>query len=245
MTATTLSPREMKRLRKQGADYVSPSPYTVRAAFRRGDLFTKLSAVVFGLGDIVRKQYVKGIAMLALEIAYFVFMAINGVDYLSKLPTLGTNAGGKKLVDGFWVYTEPDRSVVILLYGVATLVITAAFIGLWVMSVRSAYKSQVLLEENGKAPSFMDDVRELLDAKAHVLLMFLPTLGIAVFTVLPLIFMISMAFTSYDHKHLVLFHWVGFENFAKVFSNSGGTVNAALFGRVLVWTLVWPSSPPS
>ena len=239
MTATTLSPREMKRLRKQGADYVSPSPYTVRAAFRRGDLFTKLSAVVFGLGDIVRKQYVKGIAMLALEIAYFVFMAINGVDYLSKLPTLGTNAGGKKLVDGFWVYTEPDRSVVILLYGVATLVITAAFIGLWVMSVRSAYKSQVLLEENGKAPSFMDDVRELLDAKAHVLLMFLPTLGIAVFTVLPLIFMISMAFTSYDHKHLVLFHWVGFENFAKVFSNSGGTVNAVLFGRVLVWTLVW------
>ena len=115
MTATTLSPREMKRLRKQGADYVSPSPYTVRAAFRRGDLFTKLSAVVFGLGDIVRKQYVKGIAMLALEIAYFVFMAINGVDYLSKLPTLGTNAGGKKLVDGFWVYAEPDRSVVILL----------------------------------------------------------------------------------------------------------------------------------
>ena len=63
--------------------------------------------------------------------------------------------------------------------------------------------------------------------------------GIVVFTVLPLIFMISMAFTSYDHKHLVLFHWVGFENFAKVFSNSGGTVNAALFGRVLVWTLVW------
>ncbi len=106
--------------------------------------------------------------------------------------------------------------------------------------MRSAYKSQVLLEENGKAPSyFMDDVRELLDAKAHVLLMFLPTLGIAVFTVLPLIFMISMAFTSYDHNHLVLFHWVGFENFAKVFSNSGGTVNAVLFGRVLVWTLVW------
>lgn len=119
MTATTLSPREMKRLRKQGADYVSPSPYTVKAAFQRGDLFTKLSAVVFGLGNIVRKQYVKGITMLVLEIAYFVFMAANGVDYLSKLPTLGTNAGGKKLVDGFWVYTEPDRSVVILLYGVA------------------------------------------------------------------------------------------------------------------------------
>ena len=106
----------------------------------------------------MRKQYVKGIAMLALEVAFFVFMATNGVGYLSKLPSLGENKGGKKLVDGFWQYVEPDRSVVILLYGVASLVICVAFVGLWVMSVRSAYKSRVLLEENGKAPSFMDDV---------------------------------------------------------------------------------------
>lgn len=123
MTATTLSPREMKRRRKQGADYVPPSPYTVKAALTHGDVFTKLSAVVFGLGNIVRKQYVKGIAMLALEVAFFVFMATNGVGYLSKLPSLGENKGGKKLVDGFWQYVEPDRSVVILLYGVASLVI--------------------------------------------------------------------------------------------------------------------------
>lgn len=113
MTATTLSPREMKRRRKQGADYVPPSPYTVKAALTHGDVLTKLSAVVFGLGNIVRKQYVKGIAMLALEVAFFVFMATNGVGYLSKLPSLGENKGGKKLVDGFWQYVEPDRSVVI------------------------------------------------------------------------------------------------------------------------------------
>lgn len=55
MTATTLSPREMKRRRKQGADYVPPSQYTVKAALTHGDVFTKLSAVVFGLGNIVRK----------------------------------------------------------------------------------------------------------------------------------------------------------------------------------------------
>lgn len=93
MTATTLSPREMKRRRKQGADYVPPSPYTVKAALTHGDVFTKLSAVVFGLGNIVRKQYVKGIAMLALEVAFFVFMATNGVGYLSKLPSLGEKQG--------------------------------------------------------------------------------------------------------------------------------------------------------
>lgn len=49
MTATTLSPREMKRRRKQGADYVPPSPYTVKAALTHGDVFTKLSAVVISI----------------------------------------------------------------------------------------------------------------------------------------------------------------------------------------------------
>ena len=58
MTAAALSPREMKRRRKMGADYAAPSPYSVGNALIKGDVFTKLSAVVFGLGNIVRKQYV-------------------------------------------------------------------------------------------------------------------------------------------------------------------------------------------
>ncbi|KFI92971.1 Maltodextrin transport system permease protein malC [Bifidobacterium stellenboschense] len=239
MTSATLSPREMKRRRRMGADYVAPSPYSVRNALTRGDVFTKLSALVFGLGNLVRKQFVKGALFLALEIAFIVFMAVSGAGYLSKLPGLGDQKQGKTLVDGFWVYTKGDNSVVILLYGVCTVVLIAAFIVLWAVSVRSAYRAECEAREHGHAPTFREDLHDLTDGRAHQLLMFLPTLGILVFTVLPLIFMISMAFTSYDHDHLVLFDWVGFENFGKVFSNSGGTVNAGLFVSVLVWTLVW------
>ncbi len=240
MTAATLSPREMKRRRKMGADYVPPSPYTVKAALTEGDIFTKLSAVIFGLGNIVRKQYVKGIAFLIAEIAFFVFLFTNGINYLSKLPTLGTQKQGKVLVDGYWVYTEGDRSVVILLYGVCTIVVILLFLYLWRLSVKTAYKAECLAKENASAPTFMDDWKTLFDAKAHQLLMFLPTLGILVFTVLPLIFMISMAFTSYDHRNLVLFHWVGFENFKQLFSSDvSSTVSASMFMQVLVWTLVW------
>ena len=239
MTSATLSPREMKRRRKMGADYVAPSPYSVRNALTQGDVFTKLSAVVFGLGNFARKQFVKGAIFLALEIAFIAFMAVSGVDYLSKLPGLGSQKQGKVLVDGFWVYTKGDNSVVILLYGVCTVVAIAAFAYLWTLSLRSAYQAECLAKEQGRAPGIREDVMALTDRKAQNLLMFLPTLGILVFTVLPLIFMISMAFTSYDHNHLVLFDWVGFENFGKVFSNSGGTVNAGLFVSVLIWTLVW------
>lgn len=239
MTAAALSPREMKRRRKMGADYVAPSPYSVGNALTKGDVFTKLSAVVFGLGNIVRKQYVKGVALLVLEIAFFVFLFTNGITCLSKLPSLGDQKQGKVLVDGFWEYTQGDNSVVILLYGVCTVVLCLLFVYLWTVSLKSAYKAECLTREQGKAPSLGDDLRELTNAKVHRLLMFLPTLGILVFTVLPLIFMISMAFTSYDRNHLVLFDWVGFDNFAKVFSNSGGTVNARLFLQVTIWTLVW------
>lgn len=238
MTATTLSPREMKRRRKQGADYVPPSPYTVKAALTKGDIFTKLSAVIFGLGNIVRKQYVKGLLLLAGEIGFIAFFVLAGFKYLSKLPSIGSQKDQKVLVDGIWVTTAGDSSVLILLYGVCSVVLLLVFIGWWILSVKTAYKAECLAKQNGKAPSFQDDVRELFDAKASLLLMALPTLGIAVFTVLPLIFMISMAFTSYDHDHLTLFSWVGLKNFATVFSGTG-TVNARLFISVLIWTLVW------
>jgi arabinogalactan oligomer/maltooligosaccharide transport system permease protein len=72
--------------------------------------------------------------------------------------------------------------------------------------------------------------------------MALPTLGIVVFTIIPLAFMISMAFTSFDSTHSPAFSWVGLHNFSVVFSRTGSTaigVNLGLFLRVLTWTLVW------
>lgn len=157
MTAAALSPREMKRRRKMGADYVAPSPYSVGNALTKGDVFTKLSAVVFGLGNIVRKQYVKGVALLALEIAFFVFLFTNGITCLSKLSSLGDQKQGKVLVDGFWEYTQGDNSVVILLYGVCTVVLCLLFVYLWTVSLKSAYKAECLTREQGKAPSLGDD----------------------------------------------------------------------------------------
>ena len=69
--------------------------------------------------------------------------------------------------------------------------------------------------------------------------MFLPLLGILIFTILPLLFMIPMAFTNYSTigKHLTLFDWVGFDNFKTVLG-LGGKIGKT-FWRVLGWTIVW------
>ncbi|EEJ53544.1 carbohydrate ABC transporter permease [Mobiluncus mulieris] len=239
MDATLTSKREARLRKKLGKDYVSPSPYSLKAAFQEGDGLTKASAVVFGLGNLAHRQIVKGLLFLILEIGFFVFLFTNGLGFLTKLPGLGDQKQGKVLVDGYWQYTAGDNSVVILLYGVATILIILAFVGLWNLSVRSAYKAQMLAKTHNRVPSLREDIAQMLDGRAHIGFLFLPTLGILTFSVLPLIFMISMAFTSYDHNNLVLFDWVGLKNFAAIFTNATGTVNLRIFGSVLVWTLVW------
>lgn len=64
-------------------------------------------------------------------------------------------------------------------------------------------------------------------------------LGILIFTILPLVFMISMAFTNYSKvgQHLVLFDWVGLKNFGEVL-NFGSDIGSQ-FWSVLGWTLIW------
>lgn len=176
---------------------------------------------------------------MAGEIGFIVFMIYAGAHNLAMLPSLGWRQASTEWVGAKLVHTAGDNSVLILLYGVCTLVLCAVFVLWWDLAIRSAYKAQCLAGKNGHAPSLLDDIHTLLNEKANILFLALPTLGILIFTVLPLIFMISMAFTSYDHNHLVLFDWVGFENFKTVFSNSGSIVSARLFMSVLGWTLIW------
>ncbi|NMN01061.1 sugar ABC transporter permease [Bifidobacterium sp. DSM 109958] len=240
MSSATVTTAKRRR-RTTTKDDIAPSPYTLRAAFANGGATTRLSALVLGLGNLAHHQIVKGLILLAGEIAFIAFIATSGAHNLAMLPSLGDNEGGQQLVDGFWEYVQGDNSVVILLYGVCTVAICAVFVLWWAMAVRSAYKAECLARANdGRAPSFADDLRDLTDGKVSNLLMALPTLGIAVFTVLPLIFMISMAFTNYDQNHVLLFDWTGLDAFRSVFSGSAtGDVNARLFFSVLGWTLVW------
>ena len=87
--------------------------------------------------------------------------------------------------------------------------------------------------------TFLEDIKSLFDENLHKLLLTGPMAGVLAFTVIPLIFMISMAFTNYSKEggKLVLFDWVGLQNFIKVlnFNDSIGQT----FWSVLGWTIIW------
>lgn len=210
----------------------------MRAAASDGDALTRLSFLILGAGNLARRQIVKGVFFLAVEVAYIAYMVVQGVGSLVTLGTLGYRTQTKHKVDGYWYYDAGDNSVLLLTAGVATVFITVLFAVFWSYAVRSAYKAQVLQRETGAAPTLLDDWHNLTDRNAQVSMMFLPVVGILVFTVLPTLIMVCIAFTSYDSDHVVLFDWVGVKNFGQLFSSTGA-VTAQQFVRVLGWTLVW------
>lgn len=215
--------------------------YTVRKAFAKGDIFTKLSFLIMGLGNIVRKQFIKGLLFLAVEIGFIYFLVAYGISNISMLPSLGDREGGYEPdpTGTFMIYTEGDDSKLLLLFGVVSLVICFIFFLFWRETVKSAYMAQELKKNGRHVNNFFEDIKSLFDGNLHKLLMALPVTGVVVFTIMPLIYMITMAFTNYTKigGHLNLFDWVGLDNFFDVISLKGEI--GQQFWSVAGWTIIW------
>ena len=220
---------------------VFSNPYTLRAAISRGDIWTRLSLLICGIGNVFHKQVLKGLLFLAVELGYIVFMLKSGLNCIMMLPSLGWLEQQEvwNEAKGIYEYQAGHNSVIILLYGVVTVCITILFVVFWRMCVISAYQAQVNLAEGKHVRTFVEDVKELFNTNLQITLMTIPLLGIFAFTVLPLVFMITMAFTDYSKigEKLVLFDWAGLVNFKKVLSMND--VVGQTFWSVLGWTIIW------
>lgn len=214
---------------------------TVSRAIKSGDWKVKLSTIIMGFGCMARKQIVKGIGILLIEVGFIYYMLTKGFYNLSMLPSLGWRKQQEvwNEAKGVYEYTKGDMSVLLLLYGIATIFLIVAFILFWRIQIKQCYKLYKLERNDLKIPTLKEDFKSMFDKNLHVTLMSLPMLGIITFNILPLIFMISMAFTSYSKEgdHTILFDWIGFENFARVL-NLGGNIGRQ-FWHVAGWTLVW------
>ena len=206
--------------------------------FIHGDWKTRISYLVMGFGSMARGQWLRGLLFFVFQAVFILYMAFFGLDYLRALPTLGTVE--TTLINRVTVYG--DNSFLILLYGVLTVLLILAYGYTWYINIRQNRISQELLASGKRLSTAREDLRALLDGQFHKTLLALPSLGVVLFTVLPIIFMVLVAFTNYDHAHQPpgkLFTWVGGENFAALFTSRGGGDFASTFWQVLAWTLVW------
>ena len=213
-----------------------------------GSIATKMSFLFMGVGQIMRKQFVKGIMYALLEVLFILFMVFFGGSYLVKFlfsGHLGTVQETEQVWDdalGQYVSVPGENSMFILLYGVVSLVVLVLFVIAWAMNVKGSVNNDRLIAAGKPVNTFKQDFALYKNSKLHITMLLLPLIGLTVFTIMPLVFMILIAFTNYDYQHLPpsrLFDWVGFSNFANLFSLSEGTGFAKVFLLILAWTIVW------
>ncbi|MDE7424398.1 MAG: sugar ABC transporter permease [Lachnospiraceae bacterium] len=214
----------------------------IKDAWANADTPTKLSFFVMGASNIARKQIVKGLLFLCSEFGFLIFMLSAGFAYLSELfqKTLGQPQHKELSASGIPITIPGDNSMIILLRSVAILFLIGLFFIVWRANVKSAYKVQQLQEKGKSIPTIFDDIKDLFDSQLHKTLMLLPVLGITVFNLIPIVFMIFIAFTNYDATHqppAKVFSWVGFSNFFALLNPSGKF--GSTFLNILLWTFIW------
>ena len=211
----------------------------------KGDIFVKLSLLWMGAGYVRRKQYIKAILITIFEIAVLAFTFGFAMEYVSKFGTLGTvrQESVFNMVTMKNEFNDYDHSFLILLISLITFVIWAVSIVVYLGNVISVYHLQQRAKQGLHINTFREDVHELINKKFYVTLLFLPIMGIVIFTIIPLLVMILVAFTNYDQHHMPpseLFTWNGLNNFINLFGGGGMTITFGYaFVRVLAWTLVW------
>ena len=178
------------------------------------------------------------LAEVLLTIFFFSF----GIKYLSHFHTLGENSQIKTWNEELQIYerTAGDNSMLILLFSVFTIAACILFIWILILLIKNIKKILKLRSEGKHIPTFREILSELFDKKFHITLLIAPMTTLVLFTVLPIVFMILIAFTNFDSNHQPpgeLFTWTGLTNVTDVFL--GNSTKTHTFFGILGWTFVW------
>lgn len=198
-----------------------------------------LSVIAMGFGQMYNRQYLKGVIFFSLHLV--------GVGFATLLPralwgivTLGEQADHLEKVGKVYVNVRGDHSIFLLIEGMIVLVAMVVIVALYLANIRDAYRVGLIREQGHKAPSFMDTLHRLGGESFPKMIITVPVLLVLFFTVMPILFMILLAFTNYSAPNYLppakLVDWSGFQGFKDIFTIKAW--NQTFLG-VALWTLIW------
>ena len=193
---------------------------------------TKCSYVIMGLGQFLYGQRIKGMLYMAVLALYLWYLFTAGFGDMIGFFTLGTVEGDP------WLGTKGDDSIIMMLRGILAFLILISVIVFYLSNIKDVRNTEKLVEQGRPVPGFLASLQLFVDKKFYVVALFLPVAGVALFNVLPIIFMILIAFTNYggDIVPPKLVDWIGFGNFIQIFSLSG---IKDTFLKILGWNVIW------
>ncbi|WP_372629310.1 ABC transporter permease subunit [Cohnella sp.] len=207
---------------------------------KHGPTAALLSVLLPGAGQIYNRQWIKGIFLLALGMVstgYFLTVlpkAIRGIVTLGDVPSRLVEADGKT------VSIPGDHSINLMIQGLIVLFLFALYVLFYANVIRDAYRTG-RDRDSGRVPAdFRHTLIYIHDFKFPQAMLVVPAAGILFLTILPIVFMILLAFTNYSSPHHIppgnLVDWTGLDSFAQLFRLKSWS--GTFFG-VLGWTVLW------
>lgn len=129
----------------------------------------------------------------------------------------------------------------IMIRSLIALLLLCYFLVIMIWNISDAYKTSVEIEKTGIKQKDREYFKKVYEGSFEYIVL-LPAIFVITFiSIMPIIFSFLVAFTSYSGQasDVGLFDWVGFKNFANIFSFGGDIPFAETFWSVFVWTVIW------
>lgn len=179
-----------------------------------------------GIGQYYNQRLIKGTIFFGLFVS-FIFTFTRFLDYgYWGLVTLGTLTG-------------IDDSRTLLIQGILAIFLTVVALGFYIVNIFDARRDANKIKNGETIPSIRKAIYDWFDNAFPYLLITPAFLLLSFVVLLPLIFMIFLAFTNYTRYNAPpgnLLEWIGFQNFIDIFNVP---IWRDTFFSVLSWTVTW------
>ncbi len=191
----------------------------------------KLSMVVMGLGQLCYGQIVKGLFYLTSLGVFLAYFITRGARDLIGFFTLGTRE------ENLWLGIPGDNSLTMLILGLFSIFLLILVVVLHITNVKDALYTARRREKGAPAPKFRQTLETAADRKFHLTALVIPMVGVLIFSVLPIVFMICIAFTDLggDVVYPKLANW-SLSAWGKILSL--GRIGST-FVKILGWNILW------
>jgi arabinogalactan oligomer / maltooligosaccharide transport system permease protein len=200
-----------------------------RKSGSKGKTLLILGFFLMGVPELFYKEVLRFLAFFGSEVFFFVYFVLRG---------------GKDL--NAFIHLDTDKPST-LVYGIVAAVLLVAFVALYIAHLKTLLRD-IEIENAGKTPlDFVGECQDLANDHFYTLQLIVPIVGALVFTVIPLAFMIIIAFTNYSLKTVegyanydpsqnINIVWKGFEVFTRLFSDAANFQDLL---SVYGWTIIW------
>lgn len=194
----------------------------------------KASLCIMGTGQMMYRQWIKGFLYFSAFVGMLSYMIVFGFRDIIGFITLGSTKADP------WLGIKGDDSVLMMLRGLITFLLIIGFLLLYASNIRDVLtlEKKVKVSHGKQLFSFKKAVKIFVDRKFYITALFIPIVGVLIFNIIPIVFMIIISFTNYggDIVPPKLIDWVGLENFKKILSL--GQIKDTFF-RILSWNILW------